>query len=93
MTRSEAQQPELPHRLTIDERQHLEVTGIREVLRFDERQVSLRSEKGVLILQGEGLRLKTLAPENGRVVVDGRIDNLAYTEDRRPAGMLKKLFG
>ena len=49
MTGTKPQLPELPHRLLLDERQHLELTGIREVLRFDETRVALRSTRGVVL--------------------------------------------
>ena len=85
------QEPALPHRLVLDERRHFEVTGVREVLRFDETQVVLRTVKGLLILQGEGLKLQTLAPEGGRVVVDGSLQALSYARERAKGGLLQRL--
>lgn len=93
MTGTKPQLPELPHRLLLDERQHLELTGIREVLRFDEARVALRSTRGVVLISGSGLKLRTLTPEDGRVVVDGSIDAVGYAEDRRRGSLRKKLFG
>ena len=83
----------LPHRLILDERRHLEVTGVKEVLRFDETQVLLRTMKGLLGLQGEGLRLQTLNPEGGRVVVDGTVNTISYLGEGTKGGILKRLLG
>ena len=87
------QEPALPHRLVLDERRHLEVTGVKEVLRFDETQVVLRTGKGLLVVQGEGLRLQTLIPEGGRVVVDGSVSALSYAQERSRGSLLRRLFG
>ncbi len=87
------QAPVLPHRLVLDERRHFEVTGVQEILRFEETQVVLRTVKGLLVLQGEGLRLQTLTPEGGRVVVDGGVNALSYSRERTKGGLLKGLFG
>lgn len=87
-----AQEPALPHRMTLDERQHLEVTGVREVVRFDETTVALRTVRGILLVRGEGLRLQTLSPENGRTVVDGTVNALAY-EQERASSFLRRLLG
>lgn len=81
------------HRLVLDEQRRLEVTGVREVLRFDEAQVVLQTVKGLLIAQGEGLRLKTLTPENGRVAVEGTVRALQYARGPVRGGFWKRLFG
>lgn len=86
-------QPSMPHRLALDECAHAEVTGVREVVRFDESAVVLRTVKGILLLQGSELKLKTLAPDGGRVVVDGNVNSVAYSQDHARGGFFRRLLG
>lgn len=85
-------QIQLPHKLTLNERSHLTMTGVTEVVTFDESAVILRTGLGTLVVQGRDLKLKTLSPEGGQVVITGKITSLVY-EEPRPAGFLKGLFG
>lgn len=85
-------QIQLPHKLTLNERSHLTMTGVTEVVTFDENAVILKTGLGTLVVQGRDLQLKTLSPEGGQVVIAGKITSLAY-EEPRPAGFFKGLFG
>ena len=83
----------LPHKLTLNERKQLTVTGVTEVVSFDETAVIARTELGTLVVQGKDLQLKTLLPEGGQVSVDGQISGLIY-EEPRPAGSIwRRLMG
>lgn len=85
--------PVLPHKLTLNERKQLTVTGVTEVVSFDEGAVVARTELGTLVVQGKNLQLKTLQPEGGQVSVEGQISALIY-EEPRPAGSLwRRLLG
>ena len=87
------QKPILPHKLTLNERSHLTVTGVTEVLSFDATAVIARTDLGTLMVQGKDLQLKTLMPEGGQVAVEGQISALVY-EEPRPAGNLwRRLMG
>ena len=89
---TKSQEPALPHRVVLDERQQIEISGVREILRFDETQVLLRTAKGPLLLGGEGLKLRTLTPEDGRVRIDGAVSALRYGQIQS-GGFWKRLFG
>ena len=91
--KAQPQPQAMPHKLTLDERSRFEVTGVKEVVRFDENAVVLKTVKGVLVLRGEQLHLQTLAPEGGRVAVDGTVNSLVYEELRERGGFFKSLFG
>ena len=59
----------LPHKLTLNERKALTMTGATEVLSFDDSCVILRTALGTLMIQGRNLKLKTLSPEGGQVAI------------------------
>lgn len=75
---------QLPHSLTLEGRQRLTMTGVTEVVRFDEEEVWLRTELGNLLIQGRELKLKTLCPEGGQVEVEGAVAAISYQEPRSP---------
>ncbi len=83
---------QLPHSLTLNERNHLSMTGVTEVVSFDENTVTLHTGMGTLLIHGEGLHLKTLSPEGGRVAVDGTVSALVYEERRQNGGWLSRLL-
>ena len=88
-----ANEPKHPHELHLDGRTHLRITGVGEVESFDEETVALHTAQGVLVVRGEGLKLKTLSIDGGQVAVDGRVDALSYEEAQKGGGFFRRLFG
>ena len=82
---------QLPHKLSLNERRALTMTGVTEVVSFEENAVVLRTSLGTLIIQGKNLQLKTLSLEGGQVAVDGEVSSLVYEEPR--LGGWRRLFG
>ena len=79
----------LPHKLTLDERKKLTLTGAREVIHFDEELVELDTARGRLVIQGLDLRLKCLSLEDGAVVIQGNISGLLYDEPTKKRGFFR----
>ena len=88
-----ADQQHFPHKLTLDERKHLTMTGVTEVVSFDDTSVILRTGLGTLQVQGDQLQLKTLTLDGGNVAVEGNIGSLVYEEPRQEGSWLSRLFG
>ena len=86
-------QEALPHKLILTQRQQLTMTGVTEVVSFDETAVVLRTELGTLVVQGRDLQLKTLSVEGGQVAVEGTVSALSYEEPRQSGGWLRRLLG
>ena len=82
---------QLPHKLTLNERKNLTMTGVSEVISFDEGSVVLRTGLGTLVVHGKDLQLKTLSPEGGQVTVIGTVAALIY-EEPRSNGFFRRLF-
>ena len=85
-------QPQLPHKLTLNERRQLTMNGVTEVVSFDETAVVLHTSLGTLLIQGRDLKLKTLSLDGGQVAVDGVITGLNYEEPRSRGGWASRLF-
>ncbi|MGM9660826.1 MAG: sporulation protein YabP [Faecousia sp.] len=73
----------LPHKLQMNERRSLTMTGVTEVVSFDESTVVLQTSLGILIVQGQQLQLKNLSLDGGQVAVEGSISALTYEEPRQ----------
>lgn len=86
------EKPQLPHKLTLNQRKTLTMDGVTEVVSFDDAAVILRTGLGILTVHGQQLQLKTLTLEGGQVAVEGSIAALIY-EEPRPAGWLRRLLG
>ena len=80
-----------PHRVTLDQRRALTMTGVTEVVSFDETAVILQTGLGLLRVQGQDLKLKTLSLEGGQVAVEGSISALVY-EEPRESGLWQRLW-
>lgn len=85
-------QEQMPHRLALSERKKLTVTGVAEVISFEDTAVILQTGMGMLTVQGSELQLKTLSLEGGQVEVEGSIAALIY-EEPRSRGWFGRLFG
>ena len=64
---------QLPHKLTLDGRKKLTMTGVTEVVRFEDTAVVLRTGLGMLMVQGKDLKLRTLSLEGGQMAVEGTL--------------------
>lgn len=85
---------ELPHKLTLDGRNRLTMTGVTEVESFDETMVVLHTTRGDLIVRGQGLHLQLLSLDGGQVHVDGTVDSLIYEDTAKEnGGFFARLFG
>ncbi len=86
--------PQTTHRLELEGRERLTVSGVEDVERFDETGIVMSTAAGTLVITGEDLHIGKLSLDGGELHVDGRIDSLAYED--QPAGrggLLSRIFG
>ena len=82
------------HRLELTGREHLLVSGVEDVERFDETGIVMSTSAGVLVVTGENLHIGRLSLEGGELHVDGRIDAVTYEEETALRGsFLSRIFG
>ena len=83
-----------PHRVELDGRGHLLVSGVEDVERFDETGIVMSTSAGTLIVTGEELHIGQLSLDGGELKVDGRIDSLSSEEPAAArGGLLRRLLG
>lgn len=81
-----------PHSLSLDERQRLSVSGVEEVVSFDDEAVSVRTVKGLLHVRGSGLKVEKLEKNTGELAITGLVTELVYEESGPASGFWAKLF-
>ena len=82
----------LPHSLQLKDRRNLTMSGVTEVVSFDDLSVVLKTSLGTLTVQGQELQLKTLSLDGGQVAVEGSVTALVY-EEPRSGTWRQRLFG
>lgn len=81
--------------LVLENREKLSISGVVDVLSFDDQVVIVETELGLLTIKGENLRINKLSIDTSEVVVEGEIYNLAYSEndlDKKNSGIFNKIF-
>lgn len=68
------------HSITLDEREKIRMSGVLEVLSFDEESVVLETECGMLLLKGTALHMGKLDLDAGEVTVAGMFDSISYAD-------------
>ncbi len=79
------------HSLILDNRSTLTLTGISDVLGFDEQTVNLVTDCGTLIVKGSSLHINKLNLDSKDVCIDGTINSLQYLSNT-PKQLKSKLF-
>ena len=85
------------HRLVVNDRKSIDVTGVLDVISFDAQEVILETEGGLLLIRGNDLHMNHLIVEKGEISVDGSIDGLTYSDqmkgEKKAGHMLGRLVG
>ena len=68
------------HSLVANERREITVSGVTDVVSFDETNVRVVTTCGVLNLEGEGLRIHVLNTKDGIVAVTGQLNGVLYED-------------
>ena len=83
------------HRLLMQDRKRVELTGVTEVISFDKKEIILETVEGVLRFEGEELHVKRVTLERGEVDIEGQFRGLLYQEsdkDKTAGSLISRLF-
>ncbi len=80
------------HRLSLENREEMEITGVMNVDSFDDEEVIMDTEQGLLAVRGENLNIKHLNLDQGEVKITGMILELAYSDQKLSARDRSKGF-
>lgn len=81
--------------LILENREKLNITGVLDVLSFDDQMVIVETELGLLTVKGNNLRINKLSTDTEEICVEGTIYNLAYSEKTnvgKESSLFSKIF-
>ena len=81
--------------IILENRRKLSISGVLDVLSFDDQIVILETDLGMLTVKGEDLRINKLSLDSTEVIIDGNINSLTYSQKqdgKSSGGLLNKIF-
>ena len=81
--------------LILENREKLSISGVVDVLSFDDQVVMIETELGLLTVKGENIKINKLSIDTSEVIVEGDISYLAYSENKQEktgGSLLSKIF-
>ena len=83
------------HSLRIDDRRIAIITGVKDVISFDAHELVLETIQGTMTIKGDQLHVSRLTLDKGEVDVDGRVDNVLYSDSsakKNSESLIGRLF-
>jgi len=81
--------------LILENRKKLSISGVEDVLSFDDQIVILETSLGMLTVKGKDLRINKLSIDTTEVIIEGEMNSFNYSEkqDKKASGsLLGKIF-
>ena len=81
--------------IVLENRKKLSVSGVNDVLSFDDQVVMVDTELGLLTVKGENIRINKLSLDTAEVIIEGEISNLSYSQNKQEKNtgtLLSKIF-
>ena len=80
--------------IILENREKLSVSGVSDILTFDEEEITLDTELGQLHIKGSDLKVEKLSVDTGEVVAKGSFDSVIYTKNavEKKGSFLKSIF-
>ena len=90
------QKVESKHKIVIDQRNTAFITGVVDVVSFDELSIIADTESGVVVIKGINLHINNLNLDSGELDIDGEINSIIYdirsNYGKNKQSLLSKIF-
>lgn len=84
------------HQLSLNNRCEGKVSGVKDVRSFDDQEIILETDMGILMIRGTELHIGRFMQDKGEIDITGKVDSLVYSEIKNLAksgeSVLKRLF-
>ena len=80
------------HNIIVEDRKKMTLTGVKDVLSFDEETVVLDTSLGRLTVKGSGLHIVNFDTKSGDLSAEGRLYALVYTTEEKNGGFFSRVF-
>ncbi len=76
-------------------RERVILSGVKEIIGFDEYGARVMTELGEVVIEGEGIRIKELNREKQEAEIFGKIVSICYADESTQGkrGLRARLFG
>lgn len=71
----------IPHNIIMENRKFLSISGVNDVLAFDDNQIILSTQMGEMQIKGINLHINKLNVETGELSMDGSIYAIVYNDE------------
>lgn len=81
--------------IVIQNREKTVVTGVEDILSFDDELVIMQTGLGMLTIKGQELKMNKLNLDNSELIIEGKICAIAYSDavdNSKKQGFMSKLF-
>lgn len=81
--------------IILENRKKLSISGVNDVLSFDDQVVIVDTELGLLTVKGENIKITKLSLDTAEVIIEGEISNLSYSQnnqEKNSSSLLSKIF-
>ncbi len=80
----------------MDNRENIFITGVNDVISFDEETVVADTNMEILIIHGRNLHVNKLNLDEGQLSIDGEIDGIRYEQQgalgKNKTSLFNKIF-
>lgn len=73
-------------KLILTDREKLEMSGVLDVTSFDEEHALIKTENGMLAVDGDGLHVTMLDLGHGNISFEGKINGLYFSDAQKSRG-------
>ena len=73
-------------KLVLTDREKLEMNGVLDVTSFDEEHALIKTDNGMLAVDGEGLHVTSLDLGHGNISFEGKINGLYFSDAQKSRG-------
>jgi sporulation protein YabP len=81
------------HFIEINNRGKIKLSGVADILNFDDETITLLTVMGKLIIKGDELKILSFVNETGDMMADGKINAVVYLNDSKGKNsLIGKLF-
>lgn len=83
------------HKVVLENREKLTISAVEDVESFDDEKVVVITDMGTMTVTGGDFRISRLNVDDGQLVIEGEIDEIAYSNTIRndkSGGFFGKLF-
>ena len=80
------------HNVIMEGRRKVSISGVCDVESFNEEEIVLHTNMGIMTIEGDMMHINKLSTENGEVMIEGNIESIKYVEEKFKGGFWQRLL-